>query len=134
MPEPRRDGLWTESEMKDEEAFTLRQRMEAFYRQSGGPNNPDIQRILNNHLKNGKDHGRRGHRQTVEDAFIETIVGDPTLLLVFERVRQWRNRKEQTTKGVPSSLQDDIRHLRSEVAALREEIASVKALLGAPTK
>lgn len=133
MSQNRLDEPWPQPETNsEEEDLTLQQRMEAFYRQSGGPNNPDIPRILNNHLLYGKDHGRHGYRQTIEDAFIDTVLGDPTLLLLFQRFQQWRNRKQQTaqgTAGVPPYVQD-IRHLQSDVAALREEIASLKVLLG----
>jgi hypothetical protein len=134
MSQNRLDELWPEPETNsEEEDLTLEQRIEAFYRQSGGPNNPDVPRILNNHLLYSKDHGRHGYRQTVEDAVIDTVLGDPTLLLLFQRVQQWRNRKQQAAQGTAGAspcVQDDIRRLQSDVAALREEIASLKVLLG----
>jgi hypothetical protein len=133
MSEKYVDKLWPETKTNSEDDLTLQQRMEAFYRQSGGPNNPDVQRILNHHLLYGKDHGRRGYRQTVEDAFIDTVMSDPTLLLLFQRVQQWRSRKRQAAQGsssIPQSVQDEIRRLQSDVAALREEIASLRSLLG----
>ncbi len=68
----------------EQESLTMRERIEAFYRQSGGPNNPDIQRIIEEHLLYGKDHGVRGKRETIKDVFMRVISGDPSNRLVLE--------------------------------------------------
>lgn len=63
--------------MSDEqEKLTMKQRIDAFYRQSGGPNNPEITKILNKHLLYGKDHGVPGRRETIKDAFTEVFLSD----------------------------------------------------------
>lgn len=58
------------------ESMTMNQRIEAFYRQSGGPGNPEIDRILEKHLMNGKDHGVPGQKETIKDAFAEVFLDD----------------------------------------------------------
>lgn len=63
--------------MSDEqENLTMRQRIDAFYRQSGGPGNPEIARILDKHLLYGKDHGIPGKKETIKDAFTEVFLSD----------------------------------------------------------
>lgn len=62
--------------MTEDEKLTMKQRIDAFYRQSGGPGNPEIARILNEHLLYGKDHGVRGKREDVRDAFTEVFLSD----------------------------------------------------------
>lgn len=74
----------------DQESLTMRERIEAFYRQSGGPNNPDIQRIIEEHLLYGKDHGVRGKRETIRDAFKRVISNDPSNKMVYEWFAQFR--------------------------------------------
>lgn len=61
---------------EEQENLTMSQRIDAFYRQSGGPNSPEIQRILDEHLKNGKDHGIPGRREELKDAFTEVLIND----------------------------------------------------------
>lgn len=46
-----------------QEKMTMNQRIEAFYRQSGGPSSPEIDKILAEHLMYGKDHGVPGKRK-----------------------------------------------------------------------
>ena len=74
----------------EQESPTMKERIEAFYRQSGGPNNPDIQRIIEEHLLYGKDHGVRGKRETIRDAFRRVISNDPSNKLVYEWITQFR--------------------------------------------
>lgn len=58
------------------EQLTMRQRIDAFYRQSGGPGNPEITKILDKHLTYGKDHGIPGRKETIKDAFSEVFLKD----------------------------------------------------------
>ncbi|MFA8438415.1 hypothetical protein [Pueribacillus sp. YX66] len=63
--------------MSDEqEQLTMQQRIQAFYRQSGGPGNPEIARIIDEHLKYGKDHGVKGKKENIKDAFTEVFLND----------------------------------------------------------
>lgn len=64
------------SDEEKQENLTMSQRIDAFYRQSGGPNNPEINRILEEHLMNGKDHGIPGRREELKDAFSEIFLSD----------------------------------------------------------
>lgn len=61
---------------REQEKLRMSQRMEAFYRQSGGPGSPVIDRILEEHLLYGKDHGVRGRKEEIKDAFIEVFLND----------------------------------------------------------
>lgn len=61
---------------EEQENLTMSQRIDTFYRQSGGPGNPEIQRILEEHLKNGKDHGIPGRKEEIKDAFTEVFLND----------------------------------------------------------
>lgn len=63
--------------MSDEqEQLTMQQRIQEFYRQSGGPGNPEIARIIDEHLKYGKDHGVKGKKENIKDAFTEVFLND----------------------------------------------------------
>lgn len=66
----------------------MRQRIQAFYQQSGGPGNPEIARILEEHLKYGKDHGVKGRKENIKDAFAEVFLKDrstqPIVLGLFK--------------------------------------------------
>ncbi|QIZ68668.1 hypothetical protein [Geobacillus subterraneus] len=63
--------------MRDEqELLTMSQRIEAFYRQSGGPRSPVIRRLLERHLLYGKDHGIPGKREEFTDAFRDVFLQD----------------------------------------------------------
>lgn len=59
-----------------EEAKTMNERIRAFYKQSGGPNNPQIERIIEKHLLYGKDHGVPGKRETFKDAMMDVLLDD----------------------------------------------------------
>lgn len=60
----------------EDENLTMKQRIDAFYRQSGGPGSPEIKRILEEHLIYGKDHGIRGKKEDIRDAFTEVFLSD----------------------------------------------------------
>lgn len=75
----------------EQENLTMKQRIDAFYRQSGGPGNPDIERIIEEHLKYGKDHGIRGKKEDIRDAFTEVFLGDRStrpLVLGLMKIQQ----------------------------------------------
>ena len=69
--------------------LTMQQRIDAFYAQSGGPHNPKIKQVLEDHLLYGQDHGVKGRKETVADALMQTVAGDPFLLFMFQ---QWNGR------------------------------------------
>lgn len=114
--------------------MTMEQRIEAFYRQSGGPHNPQIQKLLQKHLLYGKDHGMPGYKESFEDAILDVVVNDPSLLLLFERFQRWRSgRKDISTNsrcGVcqreACQLEEKLQRLETEVRELR---ASVEQLI-----
>lgn len=60
----------------EDDQMTMSRRIQTFYRQSGGPGNKEIDRILEEHLLNGKDHGIPGRKEEVKDAFIEVFMRD----------------------------------------------------------
>jgi hypothetical protein len=65
-----------ENGTEEQEKMTMNQRIKAFYQQSGGPSSPEINKILEEHLRNGKDHGVKGRKETINDAFIDVFLGD----------------------------------------------------------
>lgn len=82
--------------IEEHEKLTMSQRIDAFYRQSGGPGNPEIARILEEHLINGKDHGARGKKEEMKDVFTEVFLGDhSTQPLVLWMMRMRYSIKEQ---------------------------------------
>lgn len=72
------------------EKMTMEERIQAFYRQSGGPNNPEIERILENHLRYGKDHGIRGKIETIEDAIRDALTDDKSTSLIVDWLAEKR--------------------------------------------
>ncbi|PLR96367.1 hypothetical protein [Bacillus sp. T33-2] len=62
----------------EREKKTMNERIRAFYQQSGGPNNPQISRIIEKHLLDGKDHGAPGKRESFKDAMLEVFLDDYT--------------------------------------------------------
>ncbi|MDI3328927.1 MAG: hypothetical protein QJR06_10260 [Alicyclobacillaceae bacterium] len=105
------------------EKMTMEERIEAFYRQSGGPHNPRIQELLQKHLLYGKDHGMPGYKETFEDAIIDVLVNDPSLLLLFERFQRWRSNR----KGVSSDVRNDVRQLEERLQRLEAEIRELRS-------
>jgi hypothetical protein len=105
----------------ENEKMTMEERIEAFYRQSGGPHNSRIPKLLERHLLYGKDHGMPGYKETFEDAIIDTLVGDASLLLLFERFQRWRNGRKQKPEEV-ARLEERIARLEQEVRELRKAI------------
>lgn len=105
----------------EKEKLTMEQRMEAFYRQSGGPNNDRIAELLENHLLNAKDHGMPGYRETFEDGIMDVVLNDPSLLLLYERIQRWRLQR-RSESGDIASLKERIESLEREVIRLKETI------------
>ncbi|WMT19692.1 hypothetical protein [Parageobacillus toebii] len=90
-----------------EKKMTMQERIEYFYQQSGGPNNPRIQKIINNHLLYGKDHGISGKRETIKDAFQKPLLDDPStsglLLWLYKMIYDLQDRwKEFVNKPNPN--------------------------------
>lgn len=79
----------------EEENLTMKQRIEAFYRQSGGPGNPEIARILEEHLIYGKDHGIRGKKEDIRDAFTEVFLSDRSTQPIVLGLMKLRNAIKQ---------------------------------------
>jgi hypothetical protein len=115
---------------QDQEKLTMQQRIDAFYRQSGGPNNPQIKKVLERHLLYGKDHGAPGRKETVMDAFTDTIMGDPLLLMLFQ---QWNNRRmnqaSASKAGISTAEAETIRQLQRDVLQLKSEMGALRELL-----
>src|SRR5690606_39890918 len=105
----------------DNEKMTMEQRIEAFYRQSGGPNNDRIPELLEKHILHAKDHGMPGYRETFEDGIMDVVLNDPSLLLLYERIQRWRL-KRRAEGGDMAALKERIESLEREVARLRETI------------
>jgi hypothetical protein len=103
------------------EKMTMEQRIEAFYRQSGGPNNDRIPELLEKHLLDGKDHGMPGYRETFEDGIMDVVLNDPSLLLLYERIQRWRLQR-RSESGDIASLKERIESLEREVIRLKETI------------
>ncbi|OQP06524.1 hypothetical protein B1690_08430 [Geobacillus sp. 46C-IIa] len=60
----------------EQEQLTMSKRIEAFYRQSGGPGSPTIRRLLDRHLLYGKDHGLPGKKEEFEDVIRDVFLQD----------------------------------------------------------
>lgn len=103
------------------EKMTMEKRIDAFYRQSGGPQNTRIPKLLERHLLYGKDHGMPGYKETFEDAIIDTLVGDASLLLLFERFQRWRLGQKPKPEEV-ARLEERIGRLERELRELRKSI------------
>ncbi len=80
---------------REEDKMLMSQRIEAFYQQSGGPGNREIDRILEEHLLYGKDHGVRGRKEEIKDAFLEVFLNDrstrPIILWLTKMRMELRN-------------------------------------------
>ncbi|OYD09636.1 hypothetical protein [Paludifilum halophilum] len=105
------------------EKMTMEERIQAFYRQSGGPNNSRIPQLMEKHLLYGKDHGMDGHRETFEDAVMDTVIQDPSLLLLFERFQRWRMSRKQDLKN-NAELEKEIRQLQQEISDLKKRFSN----------
>ncbi|WDL96289.1 hypothetical protein [Alicyclobacillus sp. ALC3] len=111
------------------ERLTMQQRIDAFFAQSGGPHNPQIKRVLEDHLLYGKDHGVKGHKETVVDALMQTVAADPFLLFMFQ---QWNNHRiSATVSQRPShaSVHSDPEQLADQLSALQAEVAELQRLV-----
>ncbi|ADU51635.1 hypothetical protein Tmar_1524 [Thermaerobacter marianensis DSM 12885] len=115
--------------------MTMEERIQAFFRQSGGPNNPEIPKLVEKHLLYGKDHGIPGYRETFADAFIDAVVGDPSLLLLYERVQRWRAERQRERRdtatavaiATDSQLLKRLERLEQEVTRLRQAVERLGA-------
>lgn len=103
----------------------MQKRIEAFYRQSGGPNNPQIAKLLEKHLLYGKDHGPKGKRETLEDALRDTIVQDYSNQIIFKWFMQARMERQKRAQADRAELA----RMRGELEALKQEIAELRALV-----
>ncbi|AXF56874.1 hypothetical protein [Salicibibacter kimchii] len=72
------------------ENMSMQERIDYFYRQSGGPGNPEIDRILKEHLLNGKDHGVTGRKEELKDAFTEVFLSDHSTRSILMGVMKMR--------------------------------------------
>lgn len=108
------------------ERLTMQQRIDEFYRQSGGPNNPKIKQVLEHHLLYGKDHGAPGRKETVMDALTDTVVGDPMLLMLVQYLNN--RRVAQSPKSADADA-ETVRQLQREVSQLKVEMGAMRTLL-----
>lgn len=92
---------------EEQEQLTMQQRIQAFYQQSGGPGNPEIDRIIEEHLKYGKDHGVKGKKETITDAFTEVFLNDrSTKPIVLGLMRLQMNFKKEWERYLDSQQPD----------------------------
>lgn len=105
--------------MSENENMSMRERINYFYRQSGGPGNPEIDRILEEHLKNGKDHGIPGRKEEPKDAFMEVFMNDHSMRpLAMRAMKMGFDLKDRWEEYVDAQKQPDIQQL---IEALRKE-------------
>ncbi len=102
-----------------EKKMSMEERIQAFYRQSGGPHNSQISGLLEKHLLYGEDHGMDGYKETFEDAVMDTLIGDPSLLLLYERYQRWKLNRKQEAANI-AGLEERIKQLENEIRELRE--------------
>lgn len=115
--------------LEKEERLTMQQRIDAFFAQSGGPHNPQIKRVLEDHLLYGKDHGVKGRKETVVDALMQTVAGDPFLLFMFQ---QWNNRRmsaSASSRADSSPTPTDSEQLKDQLSALQAEVSDLRRLV-----
>ncbi|SIS85489.1 hypothetical protein [Alicyclobacillus vulcanalis] len=110
-----------------QERLTMERRIEAFYRQSGGPNNPEIPKILEKHLLYGRDHGPKGKRETLEDALRDMIAKDYSNQILFKWFMQARMERQKKAQAE----QAEMARIRAELEALKQEVRSLRALMEA---
>lgn len=103
---------------EDKEQLTMRQRIDAFYRQSGGPGNPEIAKILDKHLMYGKDHGIPGKKETIKDAFTEVFLGDrstqPIVLGLMKLQQSIKKEWERYLDSQRPNTEDLLQELKSK--------------------
>jgi hypothetical protein len=121
----------TEQELEAEEAqesLSMNERIQYFYKQSGGPGNPEIKKVLDDHLRYGSDHGPRGHMQTIEDVFRDVVRGDKSLMTIYQlymrRQAEKEEKEEQRTDDI-AELSEKVSRLEGEIHSLRELLAQV---------
>jgi len=129
----------TEEQLEAEEAQetqTMQQRIQVFYRQSGGPGNPAIKKVLDRHLRYGADHGVSGHMETVEDAFRDVVRGDKSLMTLYQlymRRQADKEEKEEQRKDDLAELSEKVGRMEVElsekVGRLEGELRSLRELL-----
>lgn len=92
---------------EEQEQLTMQQRIRAFYRQSGGPGNPEIARIIDDHLKYGKDHGVKGRKEDIKDAFTEVFLNDrSTKPIVMGLLKLQQNLKKEWERYLDAQRPD----------------------------
>jgi len=100
--------------MSHSEEMLMTRRIEEFYRQSGGPGNPLIDKLLEEHLLYGKDHGVRGRKEEIKDAFMEVFLSDhstrPLVLSLMKWGQQLRKEWNDYLNALSGSRQPTMEH------------------------
>lgn len=124
--------------------MTMEERIQAFYRQSGGPNNPEIDRILKQHLMHGKDHGIKGKIETVEDAIRDAFTDDKSTALIVDWLAEKKIERlsrryqeedkylqlgEQIRQGFESISNERLVDLEKELFLLSEKVKELVKLV-----
>ena len=112
----------------EEDVLTMNQRIQAFYRQSGGPGVPEIGKFLEHHLRYGTDHGVPGHKETIEDVFSQVVRGDKSLMTLYQlymRRQAEKEEKEEQKSDAIAELGDKVARLEGEIRSLRQLLADV---------
>ncbi len=113
----------------EEKPMNVEERIQAFYRQSGGPLNERIPELIERHLLYGKDHGPPGRRETLEDAFMRWVFGERSVRLVAEYLLR-RRAQAQGLEARLARLEKEIAELKGEVRVLKERLAPARGELG----
>ena len=120
--------------------LSMEERIQAFYRQSGGPNNPDIEKILSHHLKYGKDHGTPGVIETVKDAIRAVFLEDKSLKVLYDKYHELKDENERNRirkidafvemgreirTGIESSSHQRLEQLEAELSRLDQMVSQL---------
>ena len=108
-------------EEKEKERLTMEERIRAFYKQSGGPLNPKIEKLIEHHLLYGKDHGPPGRRETLMDAFMRWVMEDPSMRLLAELYMR-RQTQRLSLEGRLATLEKEVAQLREDERELRQAL------------
>ncbi|WP_144033123.1 hypothetical protein [Thermus oshimai] len=112
----------------DEEKVSMEERIQAFYRQSGGPLNPQIPKLIEKHLLYGKDHGPPGRKETLMDVFNRWMAEDPSVQFLVGLYLQNRMRRDSLEVKV-AALERELRTLREELNTIKCQLSELRALL-----
>lgn len=101
--------------------LSMEERIQAFYQQSGGPQNPEIDRILREHLKYGKDHGTSGVIETLKDAIRTALLQDKSLKILYDKFYERKDENEERRIRKFENFQQMGREIRAGIEVRQNE-------------